>query len=136
MIYSRFQKLISVAMALLVFISTLSVSIEKHYCCDHLIDFAIFANAEKCASETSDDGSKLMAQSCCKDVVDLFEGQNELSLEKTTALNPSQKVFILSIVSVFGELHDQKSQNNTPFKHYTPPKFIQDIHILHEVFLI
>jgi len=46
--YSRFKQSISVTMALLVFISTLSVSIEKHYCGEHLVGFAIFADAQKC----------------------------------------------------------------------------------------
>ena len=69
--YNRFQQFISVAMALLVLISTLSVSIEKHYCGDHLVDIAFFAEAEKCGMEASDEDKDLMAQSCCKDVVDL-----------------------------------------------------------------
>lgn len=134
--YSRFKQSISVTMALLVFISTLSVSIEKHYCGDHLVGFAIFADAQKCESEAADEGTNLMAQSCCKDVVDLLEGQHELSLEKTKDLTAGQKVFILSLASVFGGLYDQKSQNNTRYKHYTPPRFTQDIQVLNEVFLI
>ena len=51
MIHNRILQLISMAMAVLVLISTLSVSIEKHYCGDHLVDVAIFAEAEKCGME-------------------------------------------------------------------------------------
>ena len=56
-------------MALLVFISTLSISIEKHYCGDHLVDVSIFADVQKCGMEEADQGAILMTQSCCKDVI-------------------------------------------------------------------
>jgi hypothetical protein len=141
--YNRFQQFIAVAMAMLVFISTLSVSIEKHYCGDNLVDFAFFAEAEKCGSEasdkglaTSDEGPMLMAKSCCKDVVDLHQGQDELSLEKTKVLTAAQKVFVASFAYVFGGLYDQKPENDTLFKHYIPPRFVRDIHVRNSVFLI
>ncbi len=134
--YNPFQQLISVTMALLVLISTLSVSIEKHYCGDNLIDVAIFSDAQKCESDVADKGTKLMTQSCCKDVVDLLEGQDELSLKKTKVLNTNQKVFIMSFAYVFSGLNYLEAQNNITFKHYTPPKAVRDIQVLNEVFLI
>ena len=130
-------------MAMLVFISTLSISIEKHYCGDNLVDVAIFTDVQKCDMEASDEGievsdqgSILMAASCCKDVIDLYEGQDELSLEKTKVLNTDQKVLIMSFAYVFSGSIDLESQNNTPFIHDTPPKPVRDIQVLNEVFLI
>ena len=134
--YNPFQKLISVTMALLVLISTLSFSIEKHYCGDELIDVAIFSDTQKCESEAADKGSRLMAQSCCKDVVDFLEGQDELSLEKTKVLNTNQKVFTMSFAYVFSGLNSLQAQSNITSKHYTPPKVVRDIQVLHAVFLI
>jgi hypothetical protein len=134
--YKPFQKLISVTMALLVLISTLSFSIEKHYCGDDLIDVAIFSDTQKCESEPADKGSRLMTQSCCKDVVHFLEGQDELSLEKTKVLNTNQKVFIMSFAYVFSGLNSLDTQNNITFKHYIPPKVVRDIQALHAVFLI
>ena len=130
-------------MALLVIISTLSVSIGKHYCGDHLVDIAIFSDAEKCGMEVVDEGlessaedSVIMAESCCKDVIDLYEGQDELSLEKTKELNTNQKVFILSFAYVFSGLNTLDSQHNTPFKFDPLPKYTRDIQVLNQVFLI
>ncbi len=134
--YKRFQQFISVAMALLVLISTLSVSIEKHYCGDHLVDVAFFTNVQKCGMEVSDTDIVITKNSCCKDVVDLLEGQDELSLKKTKDLNTNQKVFILSFASVFSGLNLLEPQNNSQFEHYSPPKVVQDIQVLNEVFLI
>ena len=141
--YNRFQQFVAVALAMLVFISTLSVSIEKHYCGDNLVDLAIFTHAEKCGMEaadeglnTADDGPILMAKSCCTDVVDLHEGQDELSLEKTKVLSATQKVFLASFTYVFGGLYDQKTQRDTLFKQYTPPIVVRDIQVQNSVFLI
>jgi hypothetical protein len=134
--YKRFQQFISVAMALLVLISTLSVSIEKHYCGDHLVDVAFFTEAQKCGMEASDTDTLLTKNSCCKDVIDLLEGQDELNSEKTKDLNTNQKVFIMSFASVFSGLNLLEPQINAQFEHYSPPKVVQDIQILNEVFLI
>ena len=135
--------MISVAMALLVLISTLSFSIEKHYCGDHLVDVAIFADAQKCGMETSDMGlvasdtdNVLTKKSCCKDITDVVKGQDELSLKKIKDLSTNQKVFILSLASVFRGLNLLEPKSNTQFKHYSPPKVVRDIQALNEVFLI
>jgi len=134
--YKRFQQFISVAMALLVLISTLSLSIEKHYCGDHLVDVAFFTDVQKCGMEAADTDTVLTKNSCCKDVVDLLEGQDELSLEKTKNLNTNQKAFIMSFASVFSGLNLLEPQKKKQFEHYSPPKVVQDIQVLNEVFLI
>ena len=130
-------------MAVLVLISTLSVSIGKHYCGEHLVDVAIFAEAEKCDMEVADMGlhstdeqTVLTAQSCCKDVIDLVEGQDELSLEKTKELNSNQKVFLFSFAYVFSGLLELEPQKDVSFQHYSPPTYSKDIQVLNQVFLI
>ena len=141
--HNRFHQIISVAMAMLVFISTLSVSIEKHYCGEHLVDVAIFTEAESCGMEvsdklieTSDEGKIIKKNMCCTDVVDLIEGQDELSLEQTIDLNTYQKVFIFSFAYAFSGSETLELQNETPFEHYTPPIVVKDIQVLNEAFLI
>jgi hypothetical protein len=131
------------AMAVLVLISTLSVSIEKHYCGDHLVDVAIFSEAESCGMEmtdmdlsTSEDGPSISKKTCCTDVVNLLEGQDELSVEKTKELNSHQKVFIFSFAYTFSGLFELEPQNHSPFEYYSPPNFVEDIQVLNEVFLI
>jgi len=130
------QKTASVALALLVLFSTLSVSIEKHYCGDHLVDVALFSDAKKCGMTSGDDGESSMAENCCKDVVDLIEGQDELNLEKTELLTSAQKVFIFSFAYVFSGLSIPEPLDDPPFQHYSPPEVIQDIQVLNEVFVI
>ena len=130
------HKTASAALALLVLISTLSVSIEKHYCGDHLVDIALFSDAEKCGMNSGDDGESSMAENCCKDIVDLIEGQDELNLEKTELLTSAQKVFIFSFAYVFSGLSSLEPHDDSPFQYYSPPEVIQDIQVLNEVFVI
>ena len=123
-------------MALLVFISTLSISIEKHYCGEHLVDVAIFAASEKCGMEEADQDSLFMQNSCCTDVVDLVEGQDELSVEKIKELSSHQKVFVFSFAYTFSGLFEFEPQNHKPFEHYSPPNYVEDIQVLNETFII
>ena len=130
-------------MALLVFVSTLSVSVEKHYCGDHLVAIAVFSEAENCGMETAEQdvelgiqGTVLTKKNCCKDVIDLYEGQDKLSLKKTQSLNTDQKVFILSFATVFSGLYHTSPQLQRPFEDYSPPLPVKDIQVLNEVFLI
>lgn len=130
-------------MALLVLMSTLYVSIGKHYCGDNLVDIALFANAENCGMETSDQnlntsdkGTILTKTSCCTDLVDLLERPDELSLTKTQVLKTDQQVFILSFAAIFSDLWFLAPSKQIPFEHYSPPIFSRDIHVLNEVFII
>ena len=139
----RILQFISVSMAVLMLISTLSIRIEKHYCGEHLVDVAFFTEAENCGMEasdksleTSDENSLLIKKSCCKDLVDVHQGQDELSLEKTKEFNSYQKVLILSFTYAFSGLDSLESENNTPFNDHSPPRFVRDLQILNEVFLI
>ena len=130
-------------MTIVVLFSTLSVSIGKHYCGDHLVDMALFAEAEDCGMEVSetgmdapDEGTSVTKKSCCKDVVDLYEGQDELSVEKPQVLNTDQKVFIVSFAAVFSGLNLFEVQKDPPFEDYSPPVYVRDIQVLNQVFLI
>jgi len=141
--HKRFHQISSIVMALLVLISTLSISVEKHYCGEHLVDVAIFTEAENCGMEVLDNDSiaadhdELVSQkTCCTDVVDLIEGQDELSLDQSKELSPDQKVFILSFAAVFSGLNILEPQKHTSFEHYSPPIVVKDIQVLNEAFLI
>jgi len=57
-------------------------------------------------------------------------------LEKTKELSSHQKVFIFSFAYTFSGLFEFEPQNHSPFEHYSPPGFVEDIQVLNEVFLI
>jgi len=130
------HKLSSVAMALLVLVSTLSITIEKHYCGDHLVDVAIFSNPDKCGPEALEEDDTIAQMSCCKDVVDVLEGQDELSVEKTSTVKTIQKHFLVALAISFGSTAVAEDTQQHPYTHYKPPLLVEDRQVLHEVYLI
>ena len=123
----------AVLMAFLVMFSTVSVTIEKHYCRGHLMDVSIFAEADKCNMEMPD---KPAMKFCCEDVVDVIEGQDELKLSPTHDFDFEKQQFTDHIIGTYTELFVPLPEEIVPFKHYNPPKLFKDIQVLNEVFLI
>ena len=64
-------------MALLVLFSTVSFTVEKHFCGDTLVDVSVFSEAQKCGMEAME---ILQKKTCCKDEIDIVKGQDELKV--------------------------------------------------------
>ncbi len=137
MIKHILHKASSTLMALLVLFSTVSITIEKHFCGDVLIDVAVFKEAQKCAMEAFEMEQALITKkNCCKDVLEIVKGQDELKISKFEELQLDQQLFLESFVYSYVNLFEGLSQNIIPHLYYSPPNLVQDIHILDQVFLI
>jgi hypothetical protein len=126
----------SILMALLVLLSTLSITIDKHYCADKLVDVALYSKAKGCCPAAVPAESMASEEGCCKNETDLLVGQDELSLHRSELTPEAQKVFIISLAYVFYGLHSFRVQKDIPFDEYSPPKLSKDLQLLHEVYLI
>ncbi len=133
MIKQAFHKVFSFLLAFLVLFSTLSFTVEKHYCGDVLIDVAIFTDSDKCGMETME---MLQKKSCCKDEVDVVKGQDELKFSSFEDLSFENQQFISSFILVYVNLFEGLSQQIIPHKDYSPPNLVTDIQVLDQVFLI
>ncbi|MBC3757962.1 hypothetical protein H7U19_06075 [Hyunsoonleella sp. SJ7] len=133
MIQTIAHKLFSVALSFLVLFSTVSFTIEKHYCGDVLVDASVFAEAEKCGME-----AMAMAQkkSCCKDEVDIVEGQDELKITLFEDLEIEQQQFLVAFTQFYINLFESLPRQVIPHKDYSPPNLVHDIQVLDQVFLI
>ena len=120
-------------MALLVLFSTVSFTVEKHYCGDVLVDVSVFAEVEKCASEAEEMQAKMH---CCKDIVDVIQGQDELSVKTFNDLDFGQQVFLASFAYSYINLFEGLPKEVIPFKDYSPPNLVADIQVLNQVFII
>ena len=61
-------------MALLVLLSTVSFTVEKHFCGDVLIDTAVFTEAQKCMMEAFEMEQALITKkNCCKDELEVIK---------------------------------------------------------------
>jgi len=127
-----FHKVISLMMAFLVLLSTVSFTIEKHFCGDTLIDSAIFSQAQGCGMEMSSTEKK----QCCKDELELVKGQDKLKLSKFEEISLHHQVIFSSFAYSFLNLFDFIDKEIVPHKDYSPPHLVTDIQILDQVFII
>lgn len=132
------HKIASFLMAFVVLFSTMSFTIDMHYCGDTLVDTAVFSKAKSCgmeSMETSSCESPRLKKNCCSEEQISFEGENELQLT-FEELNFQQQVFVSSLIYTYLNLFEGLEENIVPFKEYSPPLVVKDIQLLDEQFLI
>jgi hypothetical protein len=125
----------SVALSLLVLFSTLSFKVEKHYCGENLVDTAIFSEAKKCGGMDSEE-VLYVKKPCCKDTVDIFEGQDELNTSDFEDLNQTVKLTLIAYAYSYSLLFESLPKRIIPHKDYSPPNLTKDIQVLDETYLI
>ncbi len=123
-------------LALLVLFSTVSVTFEKHFCGDVLVDVAVFTGADNCGMDESEiTNTEFAKKSCCKDEIDVVEGQDEL-LKSFNDFNIEQQHFIISLVYSYLNPFEGAPKKIVPHKDYSPPNLVRNILVLDQVFLI
>ena len=124
-------------LALLMLVSTMSFTIERHYCGDILVDIALFSQVQKCGMESTEIEMPTIAKKmCCKDTIDLLQGQDELNLITFNNLDFDQQVFITTYAYSYVSLFQNLPKQIIPHKDYSPPNLISDIQVLDQVFII
>lgn len=125
-------------MALVVLFSTMSFTVDMHFCGDSLMDIAVFHKVETCGMEMEKPASKdctITEENCCNDEQAVVSGQDELQLAFNT-ITFEQQVFITSFVYTYLDLFEVDNENKTSFVDYEPPLVIRDIYKLHETYII
>ena len=124
-------------MALTVLVSTMSFTVEKHYCGETLVDTAIFTKAHGCGMVMDKIQPKQdKKNTCCTDEVELIKGQDKLKISSFEDLKLHQQLFFTSFVYSYLNLFEGLEQQIIPHKNYSPPNLVQDIHVLDQVFII
>ena len=121
-------------MAFVVVFSTLSFTVESHYCGSYLIDTAVFSKAKHCGMESS--ATTTIKKSCCKDEIIVVEGQDELKLNTLDSLKLNQQLFFTSFIYSYASLFESLPRQVIPHKEYIPPNLFLDIQVRDETFLI
>ena len=133
--HTVFNKVILFALSFLVLFSTLSFAVEKHYCGGTLVDMSVFSKVKGCGMELESEAS-IAKSSCCKNEVDIIEGQDELSSFAFNDIDISVPYFIVAFQYSYIALYQSLPKRVIPHKDYSPPNIVYDIHILDQVFLI
>ena len=134
-----FHKSISIALATLVLFTTMSFTVDMHYCGDALVDFSVLHNSESCGMDQqqseNDCHNQVQDDSCCSDKQIVVEVQDDLKISFDT-LNFEQQVFVATFFYSYINLFDSLDTNIVPSRDYTAPYLIRDIQKLHETYLI
>ncbi len=131
-------KISAIILSLIVLLSTLSISVEKHYCKGNLVDSSFFGQAEDCMSKKAPDNCEKensCQKDCCDNEVEHLKNQQDLLKHsvKKLQLNPYAFTPILFNTGINALELTEKQHTSI---HYKPPEIALKIHVLHEVYLI
>ena len=125
-------------MAVIVLFSTLSFTVNMHYCGDTLVETAIFQKAKGCGMEMqkpSRNDCSVTKKNCCKDEQSVVDGQDELQLQIDT-ISFEQQIFIASILYTYINLFEGLDTTISSYQVYKPPLVVRQIFKLDETYLI
>lgn len=132
------HKIMSFLMAFVVLFSTMSFTINAHYCGGTLVETAIFQNPKGCGMEMekpSFEGCAITKKNCCKNEQSLVDGQDELQLQ-IDQISFEQNVFIVSFIQSYSTLFDVSEHKEITFLDYPPPLIVRQLYKLDETYLI
>ena len=133
-----FHKIMSFAMAFVVLFSTLSFTINMHYCGDTLVETAMFHKAKGCGMEMQKPSTESCAftkKNCCNDEQLVVDGQDELQL-LVDKISFEQHLFIASFVYTYINLFEGFDENVNSYEEYEPPLVNKQIYKIDESYLI
>ncbi|WP_420322246.1 HYC_CC_PP family protein [Flagellimonas sp.] len=130
------NQILSSILALLVLLSTVSWTVDKHICMGKVVDVAFFANAKTCGMEVDSMGmDSAFEKSCCDDESFTLQGQEDL---KTSFfdLDLKQQLFLASYTYSYINLFQDVATSTTSLLGHPPPLLDKDYQVLYETFLI
>ena len=131
------HKIISLSLAFVVLVSTMSFTVNMHYCGDNLVDTAIFVEAETCGMEmdTTATDCSVKKKNCCTKKQVIVEGQDELKISFDT-LSLNQQYIISSFVYTFAQPVEILDESPLVFNNTSPPKVVRQRFKIDESYLI
>jgi len=130
---SFISKIGSIVIALLVLVSTMSFTIDAHYCGNILVDKAILSKAQTCEMHQHMPSEE--ESSCCDNEVETIEGQDILQFSKAEFELDIPLEFTVFSLIYFCDL-DVFEKQIDEFQFYNPPQYSLDLQLLNQVFLI
>lgn len=130
------SKIVATFLSLIVLMSSMSFTIDKHFCGETLIDVSYFGKAEDCGMKMNmKSESPQMKKKCCKNETEFIEF-DAYDKEKVLTISAKEMQFLVfhlhSYLTTFQDVELEKKF----YKDFPPPDIVQDIHVLNETFLI
>jgi len=118
-------------MALIVMLSTMSFTVDKHFCGSQLVDQAVFSKAETCGMSMSAEEE----DHCCTNKKVEVQGQDELKIS-LDSFDFHQQLIITTFTYSYLNLFESLPKQIIPYKDYSPPLLVTNIQLEDQVFLI
>lgn len=135
------HKSMALFMAAVVLITTMSFTVDMHFCGETLVDYSFFQKVEGCGMEKTQiskitcENPTLTKKACCSDEQMLKQGQDDLRTS-FDALSFQQQLFVTSFTYSYLNLFEGTLSNEVPFIDTSPPLIRQNLQVLHQSFLI
>ena len=132
------HKIMSLLMAFVVLFSTMSFTVNMHYCGDTLVETTLFNKAKGCGMEMekpSTEGCSITKKNCCDDKQLVIDGQDELKLN-FDKLTFEQQQFVASFIYTYINLFESLDKNVSSYEEYKPPLVVKQIFKIDETYLI
>ena len=124
-------------MAMLLLLSTVSWTVDKHLCMGRVMDVAFFVEADDCGMDAAmallEDADK--ENHCCGDESFTLQGQDDLKISFND-ISLDQQAFLVAFADAFVGLFTTLEQQTNINEYYPPPLLVKDIQLLDETFLI
>ena len=134
-----FQKILSMLMAFVVLISTMSFTLNMHYCGETLVATSFFESVESCGMEIAKsklpNGCSMEKPDCCKNEQSLIKGQDELKLN-FDKISFDQHIFVAAFFHTYSALFESTEEIRPSLPAYPPPNIVRHIYKLDESYLI
>lgn len=133
-------KILSVTLAFAVLFATSSFTVDMHFCCNKLVDVAVFGKAKPCKDKKQDlsiafKKCSLGQMDCCSSKSIVKKSEDNLKKSKVE-LDTNKIVFLQVFFHSYVNLFEGPELNAVSFINYNPPWIEKDILVLHETFLI
>ena len=130
----------AMVMAIVVLLTTMSFTVDMHYCGDALVDFSFIQDVKTCGMEKAEpakscSNSMVSKKSCCSDEQLIIEGQDNLK-QDFTKLTFEQQTFIAAFTYSYINLFEGTESKEVPFNDYPRPFVKRNVQVLHQTFLI
>ena len=125
-------------LSFIVMFSSMSFTIDEHFCGSRLMDVSYFGDADNCGMDEIDMSSNISVfkkNNCCKDQITLlqssiFNKEKFINLQHIDA-----EVLFFKANSYLGTYKDIAIEIEY-YTNFSPPDIAQDIQVLHQAFLI
>jgi hypothetical protein len=134
------HKLMATFMACVVIFTTMSFTVDMHFCGDTLVDFSFVQSVKTCGMEklqpkAACENPMLSSKPCCSDEQVVKQAQEDLKIS-FDAFSLDQQYFIVAFTHSFNNLFEETATEEVSFNDYPPPFIERDVQVLHQTYLI